>query len=200
MGAQGMTEPDDQGVVWMQAFQAGDEAAFDRIVDAYQGLVFGVLRRLLGPSGWVEEMAQETFVRLYRARDRYVPAGKLSTFIYRIAYNLALNRIRDEGRRPATSMQFGKDGEEMVLPDAVERTAPEAQSESQDWASLVDAGLSELPENQRAALVFQHYDGLDLTEIGEVLGISSKAAKSLLHRARENLRQYLQPFKDAEQD
>ena len=61
------TEPDDQGVVWMQAFQAGDEAAFDQIVDAYQGLVFGVLRRLLGPSGWVEEMAQETFVRLYRA-------------------------------------------------------------------------------------------------------------------------------------
>ena len=200
MSAEGMSEPDDQGVAWMQAFQAGDEAAFDQIVDAYQGLVFGVLRRLLGPSGWVDEMAQETFVRLYRARERYSPAGKLSTFIYRIAYNLALNRIRDEKRRPASSLQFGKEGEEMVVPDSADRNAPEAQSDAQDWASLVDKGLAELPENQRAALVFQHYDGLDLNEIGEVLGISPKAAKSLLHRARENLRHYLQPFKDAEQD
>ncbi|MAW59805.1 MAG: hypothetical protein CMJ94_03095 [Planctomycetes bacterium] len=198
-----MTEPastDDPGVQWMLAFQAGDEDAFESIVAEYESLVFGILRRLLGPSGWVEEMAQETFVRLYRARDRYSPAGKLSTFLYRIAYNLALNRIRDEKRRPAGSLQMGPEGEEMVVSDTVERTAPEADAEHADWATLVEQGLAELPENQRAALVFQHYDGLDLTEIGEVLGISPKAAKSLLHRARENLRAYLQPYKDAEQD
>lgn len=200
MRGNGVNDAQDQGVIWMQAFQAGDESAFDHIVDSYQGLVFSVLRRLLGPTGWVDEMAQETFIRLYRARDRYVPAGKLSTFLYRIAYNLALNRIRDEGRRPASSLQVGQDGEELAVPDQLERTAPEAPSEAQDWAKLVELGLAELPENQRAALVFQHYDGLELTEIGEVLGISPKAAKSLLHRARENLRTYLQPYKDAEQD
>ena len=191
---------DDPGVQWMLAFQAGDEDAFESIVAEYESLVFGILRRLLGPSGWVDEMAQETFVRLYRTRDRYSPAGKLSTFLYRIAYNLALNRIRDEKRRPAGSLQMGPEGEEMVVSDSLERTAPEADADHADWATLVERGLAELPENQRAALVFQHYDGLDLTEIGDVLGISPKAAKSLLHRARENLRAYLQPYKDAEQD
>lgn len=193
-------EGEDRGANWMLAFQAGDEEAFDRIVTEYESLVFGVLRRLLGPSGWVEEMAQETFIRLYRARERYSPAGKLSTFLYRIAYNLALNRIRDEKRRPSGSLQMGREGEEMVVTDSSERRAPESKAEAADWASLVERGLAELPENQRAALVFQHYDGLDLTEIGEVLGISPKAAKSLLHRARENLREYLQPYQDAEQD
>ena len=194
------TESEDRGVTWMLAFQAGDEQAFDQIVAEYESLVFGILRRLLGPSGWVEEMAQETFIRLYRARERYSPAGKLSTFLYRIAYNLALNRIRDERRRPAGSLQMGPEGEEMVVADVSERGAPEGDADAGDWAGLVERGLAELPENQRAALVFQHYDGLDLTEIGEVLGISPKAAKSLLHRARENLREFLQPYKDAEQD
>lgn len=195
-----LPEGEDRGVSWMLAFQAGDEQAFDRIVAEYESLVFGVLRRLLGPSGWVEEMAQETFIRLYRARKRYSPAGRLSTFLYRIAYNLALNRIRDEKRRPSGSLQMGPEGEEMVVADPSERRAPDGEAEADDWASLVERGLAELPENQRAALVFQHYDGLDLTEIGDVLGISPKAAKSLLHRARENLREYLQPYKDAEQD
>ena len=95
---------------------------------------------------------------------------------------------------------MGPEGEERVVANPSERRAPKGDADSKDWASLVDRGLAELPENQRAALVFQHYDGLDLTEIGDVLGISPKAAKSLLHRARENLREYLQPYKDAEQD
>ena len=70
---------------------------------------------------------------------RYSPAGKLSTFIYRIAYNLALNRIRDEGRRPASSLQFGKEGEEMVVPDSVERTAPATALKLNLGPSLVAA-------------------------------------------------------------
>lgn len=189
----------DDGVAWMLAFQRGDERAFEHIVAEYESLVYGVLRRLLGPSGWVDEMAQETFVRLYRARDRYQPSGKLSTFLYRIAYNLALNRIRDEQRRPASSMSTGPSGEQMPVPDAT-GAAPEEGAHGSDWAALVERGLAELPENQRAALVFQHYDGLELAEIGQVLGISSKAVKSLLHRARENLRTFLQPYREAEQD
>ncbi|MCH2100594.1 MAG: RNA polymerase sigma factor [Planctomycetes bacterium] len=196
----GLSEDEDRGVALMLAFQAGDDQAFDHIVAEYEGLVFGTLRRLLGPSGWVEEMAQETFIRLYRVRERYSPASKLSTFLCRIAYNLALNRIRDEKRRPSGGLRVGPEGEEMVVADAGERLAPEDDADASDWAGLVERGLQELPENQRAALVFQHYDGLGLAEIGEVLGISPKAAKSLLHRARENLREYLQPYKDAEQD
>jgi len=188
----------DPGVAWMLEFQRGDELAFDRIVAEYENLVFAVLRRLLGASGWVEELAQETFLRLYRSRDRYEPGGKLSTFLYRISYNLALNRIRDEKRRPATRLPTSEEGETIAFED--QRSAgPEDEAGSEDWATLVQRGLAELPENQRAALVFQHYDGLDLHEIAAIQGISPQAVKSLLHRARENLRVHLQPYRDAEQ-
>lgn len=188
----------DLGVRWMLEFKAGDDDAFDRIVAEYENLVFAVLRRLLGNSGWVDELAQETFLRLYRTKDRYEPGGKLSTFLYRISYNLALNRIRDEKRRPTSRLPSDADGAELAFEDE-HSVGPDAVAGAEDWANLVQHGLHELPENQRAALVFQHYDGLDLHEIAAIQGISPQAVKSLLHRARENLRAYLQPYRDAEQ-
>ncbi len=196
-----MSEPthEDRGVQWMLAFQQGDERAFNHIVQEYQGVVFNMFRRLLGPHALIEDLAQEAFVRLYRARERYQPSGKLSTFLYRITYNLALNRVRDDKRKPTSSLPRAEDGTPLTLPDP-KSEAPEASSHDQDWAALIGNALTELPENQRAALVLQHYDGMDLVEIGEVLQISPKAAKSLLHRAREKMRSLLQPYKDAEQD
>jgi RNA polymerase sigma-70 factor, ECF subfamily len=189
----------DPGVQLMLAFQAGDEGAFDQIVNQYQGAVFSMLRRFLGPHAGVEDLAQDAFIRLYKARDRYQPAGKLATFLYRISYNLALNRIRDDKRKPSRSFPRAGDGTVLAMPDpnAVE---PLGEIGQQDWASLVSHALTELPENQRAALVFQHYDDLDLGEIALIMEISTKAVKSLLHRARQSLRQILQPYKDAEQD
>lgn len=199
--AKAVTEPplEDRGAQWMLQFQQGDERAFDNIVDEYQGVVFNMFRRLLGPHALIEDMAQEAFVRLYRSRDRYQPSGKLATFLYRITYNLALNRVRDDKRKPTSTLPRAEDGTPLALLDP-KTGAPEDSSHHQDWADLIGVALTELPENQRAALVLQHYDGLDLVEIGEVLQISPKAAKSLLHRAREKMRSLLQPFKDAEQD
>lgn len=183
----------------MLAFQQGDEHAFDLIVEEYQGTVFSMFRRLLGPHALIEDLAQEAFVRLYKAKDRYQPSGKLATFLYRITYNLALNRIRDDKRKPTSILPRAEDGAPLPLEDA-NSEAPETSTHDQDWAVLIGNALKDLPENQRAALVLQHYDGLDLVEIGEVLQISPKAAKSLLHRAREKMRSLLQPYKDAEQD
>jgi len=190
---------EDRGVQWMLAFQQGDDHAFDLIVEEYQGAVFNMFRRLLGPHALIEDLAQEAFVRLYKAKDRYQPSGKLATFLYRITYNLALNRVRDDKRKPTSTLPRAEDGTPLALED-VNSEAPESVSHDQDWAALIGTALTELPENQRVALVFQHYDGLDLVEIGEVLQISPKAAKSLLHRAREKMRSLLQPYKDAEQD
>jgi RNA polymerase sigma-70 factor, ECF subfamily len=193
-----VTEP-DLGVRLMLAFQAGKESAFDELVLEYQGAVFGMLRRLLGPHAAIEDLAQESFLRLYHARDRYQPAGKLATFLYRITYNLALNRIRDEKRKPSRSLPQAADGSPVALPDPA-AAEPSTAADDHDWAALVALALAELPENQRAALVFQHYDGIDLVEIAQIMEISPKAVKSLLHRARQSLRQILQPYKDAEQD
>ena len=189
----------DLGVQWMLAFQKGDDQAFEAIVNEYEGVVFSMFRRLLGPHALIEDLAQEAFVRLYRARERYRPTGKLATFLYRITYNLALNRVRDDKRKPTSALPSAEDGTPLALVDP-RIEGPDEEAHNQDWSRLVASALTELPENQRAALVFQHYDGLDLEEIGEILQISPKAAKSLLHRAREKMRQLLQPYKDAEQE
>ena len=190
---------EDQGVQWMLAFQAGDDDAFTSLVDRYQGAAFAMLRRILGPHMAVEDLAQEAFLRVWRSRERYQAQGKFTTFLYRITYNLALNRIRDNKRKPLYSMPRSADGVEMEAEDGVS-AAPEEEADHSNWGVIVQRALGELPENQRAAMVLQHYDGLELHEIGEILGISPQATKSLLHRARTNLRTLLSPYREAEND
>ncbi|MGB0952578.1 MAG: RNA polymerase sigma factor [Planctomycetota bacterium] len=190
---------EDPGVQWMLAFQAGDEDAFTQLVEHYQAAAFAMLRRILGPHGIVEDLAQEAFLRIWRSRERYQPQGKFTTFLYRVTYNLALNRLRDNKRKPLYSMPQAEDGTPLE-PNDTEGAAPEQDADASDWSSILQRCMGELPENQRAAVVLQHYDGLELHEIGEVLGISPQAAKSLLHRARTRLRTLLTPYREAEND
>lgn len=183
----------------MLALQAGDDAAFEKLVREYERAVFSMLRRMLGPAAPVEDLAQEAFLRVWRARDRYRPQGRFLTWLYRITWNLAVNQARSWKRKPLNPLP--QDGQGAVLePEATGAAAPEEGAGDRDWADLLDRALAELPQNQRAALVFQHYDGMDLIAIGDVLGISPKATKSLLHRARENLRERLAPYREAEND
>lgn len=190
---------EDPGVQWMLAFQAGDDEAFTQLVEHYQAAAFAMLRRILGPHGTVEDLAQEAFLRIWRSRERYQPQGKFTTFLYRVTYNLALNRLRDNKRKPLYSMPQAEDGATLEPSDAGENT-PEQGADDSDWSGIIQRSLGELPENQRVAVVLQHYDGLELHEIGEVLGISPQAAKSLLHRARTRLRTLLTPYREAEND
>ncbi len=189
----------DVGVELMVGVAKGDHQAFALLVESYQSMVFALLRRILGPRGAIEDVSQEVFVRIWRSRENYRAQGKFSTFLYRVTYNLALNRIRDEKRKPLHMMPKGDDGAELTKQDP-KSAPPEAAVSSDDWAGLVSWGLEQLPHNQRAVLVFQHYDGLDLDEIALVTGLSGSAVKSMLHRARTNLREVLQPYKDSEND
>lgn len=185
----------------MLAFQAGDEGAFDRLVEEYQGPVFSMLRRLLGPHPALEDLAQETFLRLYRSRERYRPEGRLTTFLYRITYNLALNRVRDDKRQRHAALEEVDPGRQpQAGAAATGQAAVDRRLDRGVWAARIEEALAQLPENQRAALVFQHYDGLELAEIGRILGIGPKAVKSLLHRARENLRPLLAAYREEHED
>lgn len=188
----------DPGVALMLRAQGGDLAAFEQLVLDYQGAAFSMLRRILGPHGAVEDLAQEAFLRVWRGRERFRPEGRFTTYLYRIVYNLALNRIRDQGRKPLRPLPEGLDGAPLDLP----AEPPEGLLLAGDrmvWAERIGQALQALPENQRAALVFQHYDGLDLAEIGQILGVSPQAVKSLLHRARERLRELLAAAWNSEQ-
>lgn len=182
----------------MVEFQNGDDAAFEKIITEYQGPVFGMLRKTLGSHSMVEDLAQEVFLRVWRARDRYQPQGLFTTWLFRISFNLALNQIRNDSRKKVQSVQDleSKVGE---LPDLTDNSVTQPLDE-QEWSKILDGALADLPENQRVALVLQHYEGLDLAAIGEVLDISPKAVKSLLHRSREKLKCTLVHLRGREDD
>ena len=190
------TYEDDAGVQWMLAYQQGSEAAFDRIVEAYSGQVFSLFTRFLGPVAEREDLVQEVFLRVIRARERWEPKARLSTWLYRIAFNLSVNR--SQRRTPEVSMDLDAGGEERREFDDPAAVQPSEALERGDVVSAVQAAIAELPEAQRMALVLARFEELSLAEIAVVLGSTEKAVKSLVHRAREALRARLTPFLEQE--
>jgi RNA polymerase sigma-70 factor (ECF subfamily) len=183
---------DDPGVRWMRAWQAGDEAAFDALVEAYSGQVYALLTRFLGPRANREDLVQEVFLRVVRARERYEPSARFSTFLFRIAYNISVNETQRGIAREAGNVELGDDsqpGRPVLAQFEDERApAPGEALERDDVVREVRAAIARLPEGQRMALLLAKYEELPYDEIAQVLGSSEKAIKSLIHRARENLR------------
>lgn len=188
----------DPGAALMLRFQAGEESAFEELVRNYQETVYAFLYRFRGREDGVEDLAQEVFLRVFRARDRYQPDAKFSTWLYRIACNLCINEARD--RKDAWSLDAESPGGKsnpvsgtMRVADAkVER--PGAAIEQREMVNAVRASLEKLPANQRAAVLLSQYHGMSYRDVGESLGISEKAVKSMMARAREQLKEKLLPF------
>jgi RNA polymerase sigma-70 factor (ECF subfamily) len=192
--------PEDRGAQLMLAWQGGDEGAFDQLVEAYSGQVFALLTRFLGRSSAREDMVQEVFLRVIRARDRYEPTARFTTWLYRIAFNLAVNETQRARGRAAWSLDQPIGDEEGGGHDAHDEDAPDPSHglERGDTISAVRAAIASLPEGQRLALVLAKYHDMPYIEIGRVLDSSEKAVKSLIHRARETLRARLAPFLEEE--
>ena len=193
----------DPGVQWMLAYQAGDEGAFDRIVEAYSAQVFALLTRFLGQKPGREDLVQEVFLRVVRARERYEPTARFSTWLYRIVFNLSVNETQRAGIKEVRPGD-GSSGLESGASDAMsefkdERIEdPSERMMQNDVVQAVRVAIAQLPEQQRMALVLAKYHELPYVEIATVLGSSEKAVKSLVHRARENLRETLAPYLQGE--
>lgn len=181
---------------WMLRLQAGDTDAFSVLVEKYRGPVIHFLYRMVHEPALAEELAQEVFLRVYRARKSYRPRAKFTTWLFRIATNVALNALRDGRQRRAreTSLESGEGTiaalAERADPGAnVEQTLLEAERRAQiRWA------VEALPEKQRLAVLLHKYEELDYDEIAEILDCSESALKSLLFRAYETLRVKLRPL------
>jgi RNA polymerase sigma-70 factor (ECF subfamily) len=142
----------------------------------------------VGPVPDAEDLAQEIFVRLYQARRTYQPSAKFTTFLYRNTLNLCLNYRRDRGIRRTASLDAGGDGEprlEVADPGAL---PPEAALVERERDEAIRRAMDALPENQRTAVVLLRWQDLSYQEIGEAMDLSVMAVKSLLSRAKENLR------------
>lgn len=179
----------DADVRAMLAFQAGDEAGFDQLYRRWRLPVFRFAVRMLGRPGAAEEVAQDTFVRVYRARERYRPASRFRTWLFRIARNLCTN-ARD---RHGFSRELGVEGGTAGLDTRSPVAGPDAVAEGAELARAVEAALARLPERQRAAVVLARYEGCTMAELAEILEISTGGAKALLSRARASLLAELAP-------
>ncbi|QDT38647.1 RNA polymerase sigma factor [Stratiformator vulcanicus] len=191
-----ITDPDAQ---LMMRVRDGDEEAFAQLVSAYQNRLIGVFYHIAATRDEAEDLAQETFLRVYRARGTYEPTAKFSTWLYRIAQNLASNSRRGAGRRKEVA--YGGNESGPLGPRPAENVATEksalmpsrmlAKAEVQD---IVRLALDELGERQKMAVLLHKFEGMSYADIAESMEMSIPAVKSLLSRAREKLRSRLEAY------
>lgn len=179
----------------MLAVSADKPGAFDALVEVYESRVKAAVGRSIRDRSSVDDLAQEVFLRLYRARARYQPTARFETFLYRIIFNLCVNHTQHSNRRRAWSLDTPppEEGATFELEDSVARDPLEALEES-ERAKQVRQAVDMLPEQQRQALVLSRFEGLGYQDIATVMDLSLSAVKSLLWRARENLRDHLRPL------
>lgn len=175
----------------MLRVKEGDETSFSLLLHRFRVPVCQFLYRMVHNQAVAEELAQEVFLRVYRARGSYEPSAKFSTWLYRIATHLALNHLRDSRHdRWQTSTDDGAtDGPALQL--AAQDSSVEEQLLAQSRAQQIQNAVGLLPEKQRLAVILHKYQELDYRQIAELLGTSESAVKSLLFRAYETLRERL---------
>ena len=180
--------------------KAGDEASFELLLHRYRTPLVNFLYRMVRNREQAEDLAQEVFLRVYRARAEYVPSAKFTTWLFRIATNLALNSVRDhryEKRNISIDAPIttdAEDGDERTL-DVPEKHPNIEQHLVEDARKkMILHAIDKLPEKQRAAVLLHKYQELDYAEIAKILACSESALKSLLFRAYETLRVELAPL------
>jgi len=180
--------------------KAGDEASFELLLQRYRTPLVNFLFRMVRNREQAEDLAQEVFLRVYRAREDYVPSAKFTTWLFRIATNLALNSMRDtryqklEVSIDAPVTVDAEAGDERPLDVAEKRPNIEQHLVEDVRVKMIRHAINKLPEKQRAAVLLHKYQELDYTEIAKILSCSESALKSLLFRAYEALRVELAPL------
>ena len=173
----------DEDVRLMLAFCAGDDASFDALFERWSVRLLRYLERMVREAAVAEELVQEAFLRVYRARARYSADARFSTWLYRIATNLAFNELRRPRRRSPHRSAEDEEAPELVA----EASATDDVVHARRLGASLEAELAALPERQRAALVLSAVDGLSYAEVAQALDVTEKAVKALVHRARSTL-------------
>jgi RNA polymerase sigma-70 factor, ECF subfamily len=187
----------DPDAALMLRVKRGDRPAFEALVDKYKRPIVNLIYRTIGDAIEAEDLAQTTFIQVFRSAHRYRDSAKFSTWLYTIARNLCYNELRRRSRHPAESLDAAHpDHEEHPLhqvADGRELTPPDRLLQKELEGRIQEA-LAALPPNQRLALLLCRQEELSYEEIARVVGCSVSATKSLIHRARETLRQRLKPY------
>lgn len=183
----------------MLEVRADNAAAFDELMLRYQNRLVTVLEHLVGRRDQAEDLAQEVFMRVYRARKRYVAGAKFSTWLYTIANHVAANALRSRSRRPEVNLTLRPNDsggasalDKMAL--AASGAMPTRQVDKAELQDIVRAALAGLNERQRMAVLLSKFEEMSYADIATAMEMSPQAIKSLLSRARVNLKEILEPY------
>lgn len=174
----------------------GDTTAFEQLIERHQALVAGTVARMLGSNSDVEDIAQQVFIRVWKSAGRYTARAKFTTWLLKITRNLVFNELRRAKRRAQVPIQSEAGTEAITLKDET-TSAPDASLLEHELQGAIEDAITQLPESQRMALVLRRYEQLSYEQIAEILDLSVPAVKSLLFRARSELRERLSKYLNA---
>jgi len=192
-----MPDQTDPDAALMLRVKRGDRAAFVELVEKFQQPLFNFVFRTLRDDTEAEDVAQNTFLQVWKSRARYQRTAKFSTWLFTIARNLCLNEIRRRSRHPAESLEethAEHDDQPQRQYEDKKVFLPTENVLHGELAKKIEEALDELPENQRTAILLCRQDEMSYEEIAEILNSSLSATKSLIHRGRETLKEKLKPY------
>lgn len=193
----------DADIVLMRRFQNGEESAFEELLEKHHRHVINFGYRFLGSREEAEDLAQEVFLRIYKSKDSYKPTAAFTTWLYKIAANLALHWKAKRRIRLAASLDvpISENHSESLaaeIPDPQEKR-PEEKLEEQELQKVIQQALLTLPENQRITVLLAKYEDMSMEEIAQALDTSAGAVKQFLFRAKSSLKEKLTPYLSAQQ-
>ncbi len=182
----------------MRLSAAGDEKAFAILVRRHQNLVYGTITKLMGgASPDAEDVAQQVFIRVYKAAPRYIPSAKFTTWLYTICRNCVFTESKKKNRHRGVDLHSrGEDQEESLFEQLPDKETPHPAEAflQKEMQEAIEAAIADLPEQQRVALVLRQYEQLDYEEIAKVMNTTVPSVKSTLFRARDTLREALKNY------
>ncbi|MGB1129649.1 MAG: RNA polymerase sigma factor [Haloferula sp.] len=184
------TDSNAVDVALMRRIAAGDENAFRELVERHQNAVIGTIAKMLRDPTEAEDLAQQTFLRVWKHAKRWKPDAKFTTYLYTIARNLVYNESRRRSRKREVSGDEREEDSGKQIPSDLKHS-PDAEVSQAESHQEIDAVIASLPETQRTAVILYAYESLSYEEIGQVLGTSVSSVKSLMFRARSTLRDKL---------
>jgi len=188
----------DPDIRLMLRVRDDEPGAFQELVEKYQHRLVAVMHHVVGNAEEAEDLSQEVFLRVYRARKKYRARSKFSTWLFTIANHLALNSIRSRQRKPAVPLALNDSGPlgprplEHLARDGA--TQPAQVAQQRELADVIRRAVDGLNERQRMAVLLNKFEEMNYAEIADVMGLTTKAVKSLLSRARTNLRAVLKEY------
>ncbi len=191
--------PIDPDIGLMLRVREDDAIAFELLIDRYQAKLIRFMLGWVRNADQAEDLAQDVFLKVYKARKTYVPTAKFTTWLYRIANNVASNHVRDSGIRKEYQLSTSESSESAELKMENIAVAPSGfqpvrRLDRTERSAMVSQALQAIGDRQRTALLLNKFEGMSYQEIAETMGLSTKAVKSLLSRARVNLRNLLEPY------